>query len=160
MGMKQPVFGAAACWATTCCASPARTPRAWKSFTRTIRTATTRPGWTSRSASRAAYHAKVGHVLFAGLRHHEHPARSPSATAGLNRGKIRDALYSVESYKGVTGEMVFDPNAKNIAPLYLGKVKDGKFTLPPLHHGEALRRGGRRRRGVRRPGLAGARAPN
>jgi hypothetical protein len=34
----------------------------------------------------------------------------------------------VESYKGVTGEMVFDPNAKNIAPLYLGKVKDGKFT--------------------------------
>ena len=34
----------------------------------------------------------------------------------------------MERYKGVTGEMVFDPNAKNIAPLYLGKVKDGKFT--------------------------------
>lgn len=48
--------------------------------------------------------------------------------AGLNRGLIRDALYSLERYKGVTGEMVFDPNAKNIAPLYLGKVKDGKIT--------------------------------
>lgn len=48
--------------------------------------------------------------------------------AGLNRGLIRDALYSVEHYKGVTGEMIFDPNAKNIAPLYLGKVKDGKVS--------------------------------
>ena len=47
--------------------------------------------------------------------------------AGLNRGLIRDALYGLERYKGVTGEMVFDPNAKNIAPLYLGKVKDGKI---------------------------------
>ncbi|MGB9457254.1 MAG: ABC transporter substrate-binding protein [Bryobacteraceae bacterium] len=48
--------------------------------------------------------------------------------AGLNRGRIRDALYSLERYKGVTGEMVFDPNAKNVAPLWLGKVKDGKLT--------------------------------
>ena len=47
---------------------------------------------------------------------------------GLNRGRIRDALYSVERYKGVTGEMIFDPNAKNIAPMYLGTVKNGKFT--------------------------------
>jgi ABC-type branched-subunit amino acid transport system substrate-binding protein len=48
--------------------------------------------------------------------------------AGLNRGLIRDALYSVESYKGVTGEMIFDPNAKNIAPVFLGKVKNGKVS--------------------------------
>ena len=47
---------------------------------------------------------------------------------GLNRGQIRNALYSVEHYKGVTGEMIFDPNAKNIAPMYLGKLKDGQFT--------------------------------
>ncbi len=46
--------------------------------------------------------------------------------AGLNRGLIRDALYSLEHYKGVTGEMIFDPNAKNIAPVFLGTVKDGK----------------------------------
>ena len=46
--------------------------------------------------------------------------------AGLNRGRIRDALYGLERYRGVTGEMVFDPNAKNIAPLYLGKIHNGK----------------------------------
>jgi branched-chain amino acid transport system substrate-binding protein len=48
--------------------------------------------------------------------------------AGLNRGRIRDALYSLESYRGVTGEMLFDPNAKNIAPLFLGKIKNGAIT--------------------------------
>ena len=49
--------------------------------------------------------------------------------AGLNRGGIRNALYDLESYKGVTGELVFDPNAKNIAPMYLGKVHDGRWTF-------------------------------
>ncbi len=48
---------------------------------------------------------------------------------GLNRGHIRDALYSLERYRGVTGEMTFDPNAKNIAPMFLGTVKDGKLTF-------------------------------
>jgi hypothetical protein len=46
--------------------------------------------------------------------------------AGLNRGRIRDALTGVERYKGVTGEMVFDPNAKNVAPMYLGTIEGGK----------------------------------
>jgi len=49
--------------------------------------------------------------------------------AGLNRGAIRDALYGLERYKGVTGEMVFDPNAKNIAPLFIGTVKNQKMTF-------------------------------
>jgi ABC-type branched-subunit amino acid transport system substrate-binding protein len=47
--------------------------------------------------------------------------------AGLNRGRIRDALAGVEQYQGVTGEMKFDPNSKNIVPLYLVKVHDGKY---------------------------------
>lgn len=47
--------------------------------------------------------------------------------AGLNRGRIRDALTSTESYKGVTGDMVFDPNSKNIAPLFLARVHEGKI---------------------------------
>ncbi len=47
--------------------------------------------------------------------------------AGLNRGRIRDALTGLEHYKGVTGEMVFDPNCKNIAPLYLATAKQGKL---------------------------------
>jgi ABC-type branched-subunit amino acid transport system substrate-binding protein len=51
--------------------------------------------------------------------------------AGLNRGRIRDELYGLERYRGVTGEMIFDPNAKNIASMYLGKVKDGKLTYRP-----------------------------
>jgi branched-chain amino acid transport system substrate-binding protein len=47
--------------------------------------------------------------------------------AGLNRGLIRDALAGVESFKGVTGEMAFDPNSKNIVPLYLATVRGGKY---------------------------------
>jgi len=47
--------------------------------------------------------------------------------AGLNRGRIRDALTGVERYKGVTGEMVFDPNCKNIVPMYLATVRRGKY---------------------------------
>jgi hypothetical protein len=45
----------------------------------------------------------------------------------LNRGRIRDALTGLERYKGVTGEMVFDPNCKNIVPMYLATVKSGRY---------------------------------
>lgn len=47
--------------------------------------------------------------------------------AGLNRGRIRDALTATEKYKGVTGDMVFDPNCKNIAPMYLATVRKGRL---------------------------------
>jgi branched-chain amino acid transport system substrate-binding protein len=52
--------------------------------------------------------------------------------AGLNRGRIRDALTGLESYKGVTGDMVFDPNCKNIAPLFLGHVHNGTIEYRPI----------------------------
>jgi branched-chain amino acid transport system substrate-binding protein len=54
--------------------------------------------------------------------------------AGLNRGRIRDALTGVERYRGVTGQMVFDPNAKNVAPMYLGTIEGGKaqFRVYPM----------------------------
>ncbi len=48
--------------------------------------------------------------------------------AGLNRGRIRDALTGIENYKGVTGEMMFDPNCKNISPLFLASVHNGAIT--------------------------------
>jgi len=48
--------------------------------------------------------------------------------AGLNRARIHDALANVEEYDGVTGHMVFDPNLKNTAPLYLGTVHNGAIT--------------------------------
>ncbi|MBZ5681910.1 MAG: ABC transporter substrate-binding protein [Acidobacteriia bacterium] len=47
--------------------------------------------------------------------------------AGLNKGRIRDALTGVTSHKGVTGDMVFDPNCKNIAPLFLARVHNGSI---------------------------------
>ena len=45
--------------------------------------------------------------------------------AGLNRARIHDALANIDEYDGVTGKMVFDPNLKNVAPLYLGTVHSG-----------------------------------
>jgi len=48
--------------------------------------------------------------------------------AGLNRARIHDALADIDQYDGVTGHMVFDPNLKNVAPLYLGTVHDGAVT--------------------------------
>lgn len=46
--------------------------------------------------------------------------------AGLNRGRIRDALTATENYKGVTNDMVFDPNCKNVVPMYLATIRNGK----------------------------------
>jgi branched-chain amino acid transport system substrate-binding protein len=48
--------------------------------------------------------------------------------AGLNRARIHDALANLEQYDGVTGHMVFDPNQKNVAPMYLGTVHNGAIT--------------------------------
>lgn len=45
--------------------------------------------------------------------------------AGLNRARIHDALADIDEYDGVTGRMVFDPNQKNVASMYLGRVHDG-----------------------------------
>jgi ABC-type branched-subunit amino acid transport system substrate-binding protein len=48
--------------------------------------------------------------------------------AGLNRARIHDALASIDQFDGVTGHMVFDPNQKNVAPMYLGTVHEGTIT--------------------------------
>ena len=48
--------------------------------------------------------------------------------AGLNRARIHDALAGIEQYDGVTGHMIFDPNQKNVAPMYLGTVHNGTIT--------------------------------
>jgi hypothetical protein len=62
--------------------------------------------------------------------------------AGLNKGRIRDALTGIENYKGVTGDMVFDPNCKNIAPLFLARVHDGAITYRRITMGKAYARVG------------------
>ena len=51
--------------------------------------------------------------------------------AGLNRARIHDALADLEQYDGVTGHMIFDPNQKNVAPMFLGTVHDGTITYRP-----------------------------
>ena len=48
--------------------------------------------------------------------------------AGLNRARIHDALANIVDYEGVTGHMIFDPNQKNVEPMYLGTVHNGAIT--------------------------------
>ncbi len=52
--------------------------------------------------------------------------------AGLNKGRIRDTLTGVTTYEGVTGDMIFDPNCKNIAPLFLARVHAGRIEYRPI----------------------------
>jgi ABC-type branched-subunit amino acid transport system substrate-binding protein len=51
--------------------------------------------------------------------------------AGLNRARIHDALANIETWDGVTGHMVFDPNQKNVAPMFLGTVHNGTIAYSP-----------------------------
>src|SRR5579859_1804249 len=74
----------------------------------------------------ARYHEKPDH--FAALAYDQMRILLDAiCRAGLNKGRIRDALTALTSYKGVTGDMIFDPNCKNIAPLYLAHVHDGQI---------------------------------
>jgi branched-chain amino acid transport system substrate-binding protein len=73
--------------------------------------------------------------------------------AGLNRARIQDALDQVYQYDGVTGPMLFDPNNKNVSPMYLATVHNGTITYklatmnspgaPPLPRTELAREGER-----------------
>jgi ABC-type branched-subunit amino acid transport system substrate-binding protein len=128
MGMKQPVFGSARVLGEGLLANagaaaeglevvypfdPNRDDAAWQAFQKRFE---------------AAYHAKTD--AFSALAFDTvNILLEAICRAGLNRGAIRNALYAVESYKGVTGEITFDPNAKNVAPLYLGKMHDGQWTF-------------------------------
>ena len=79
----------------------------------------------------AKYHEKPDH--FAALAYDAMEVLLQAiCSAGLNRGRIRDALTGVESYDGVTGHMTFDPNCKNLSPMYLGTVRDGKIEYRPI----------------------------
>jgi branched-chain amino acid transport system substrate-binding protein len=74
----------------------------------------------------ARYHEKPDH--FAALAYDQMRILLDAiCRAGLNKGRIRDALTGLTSYKGVTGEMIFDPNCKNIAPLFLGHIHNGQI---------------------------------
>lgn len=72
----------------------------------------------------AKYHEKVDHFSALSYDVMQITLRA-ICQAGLNRGRIRDALTGVASYNGVTGDTIFDPNCKNVSPMYLATVKDG-----------------------------------
>ena len=75
----------------------------------------------------ARYHEKPDH--FAALAYDAMQVLLQSiCRAGLNRGRIRDALTGIEQYDGVTGHMVFDPNCKNISPMFLATVHNGTIS--------------------------------
>ena len=63
-------------------------------------------------------------------------------SAGLNKGRIRDALTGLQTYRGVTGEMTFDPNCKNIHPMYLATVRNGAIEYRPISMERAYARVG------------------
>ncbi len=75
----------------------------------------------------AAYHEKPEH--FSALAYDAMQVLLQSiCRAGLNRGRIRDVLTGIETYDGATGHMVFDPNCKNVSPMFLASVHDGVIT--------------------------------
>jgi len=74
-------------------------------------------------------------------------------SAGLNKGRIRDALTSLQNYRGVTGEMRFDPNCKNIHPMYLAAVHNGAIDYRSISMERAYARVGED--GVQYAGPAG-----
>jgi hypothetical protein len=79
----------------------------------------------------ARYHEKPDH--FAALAYDQMQILLDAiCRAGLNKGRIRDALTGLTSFKGVTGDMIFDPNCKNIAPLFLARVHDGQISYRPI----------------------------
>jgi len=124
LGMKQRVFGshrtigdelvqlagpAAEGFEAVFPYDPTRTDPAWQDFT---------------ARYQARFHEKPDH--FAALAYDQMKILLGAiCRAGLNKGRIRDALTATEAYKGVTGDMIFDPNCKNIAPLYLAHVHNG-----------------------------------
>jgi len=64
-----------------------------------------------------------------------HPAPEKAMSDGnqsLDFSEFRRMMTDLQPYKGVTGDMVFDPNCKNIAPLYLARVHDGQITYRRL----------------------------
>ncbi len=83
------------------------------------------------SRYQARYHEKPDH--FAALAYDQMQILLDAiCRAGLNKGRIRDALTGLTSYRGVTGNMVFDPNCKNIAPMFLARVHDGRIDYRPI----------------------------
>ena len=51
--------------------------------------------------------------------------------AGLNRVRIRDELTGLRTYRGVTGEIIFDERWDDVGPIWMAEVRDGRFHFFP-----------------------------
>jgi branched-chain amino acid transport system substrate-binding protein len=128
LGMKQPAFGAsrlndavllekagaaAEGLTTTCAVDPTREDAKWRQFA-----AKYRESYNMQPDGYAAYAYDGMNMLVAAIE-----------SAGLNRGKIMDALrdHQQKSYEGVAGPAKFDYTLNNIAPVSLARVENGKF---------------------------------
>lgn len=133
LGMKQRVFGA---YRTLGPRLLAEAGPAAEGFEAVFPYDPTRndPKWTAfNQRFEARYHEQP--EQFASLAYDAMNALLDSiCKAGLNRARIHDALANIETYNGVTGPMVFDPNQKNVAPMYLGTVHNGtiSYRLIPM----------------------------
>lgn len=132
MGMKQPVFGpsrlcypqiieaagpAAEGLVTTAAIDPTRSDARWLQFEKGYRAK-----YNEDADAYAAYAFDAINLLIGAVE-----------KAGLNRGKVMDALrdYQGHNYDGVAGRFEFDHTLNNIAPLAMARVEGGKFIYSP-----------------------------
>ena len=128
MGMKQPVFSssrtayaklleiagpAAEGLVTACALDPTRDDAKWTSFRERYRQKN------GEDPDAYAAFAYDGMNMLVGA----------IEKAGLNRGRIMQALrdYQMKEYDGVAGRVPFDYTLKNVAPVTLSRVENGKF---------------------------------
>jgi ABC-type branched-subunit amino acid transport system substrate-binding protein len=128
MGMKQPVFsssrtaypqlleiaGSAAEGLVTACAmDPSRTDPKWISFRDRYR-----QKYGEDPDAYAAYAYDGMNMLIDAIE-----------KAGLNRGRIMQVLrdYQMKAYDGAAGRVEFDYTLKNVSPVTLSRVENGKF---------------------------------
>lgn len=128
MGMKQPVFSssrtaypkllevagpAAEGLVTACALDPTRPEAKWTAFGERYR-----QKYGEDPDAYAAYAYDGMNMLMAAIE-----------KSGLNRGRIMQALrdYQMREYDGVAGRVPFDYTLKNVAPVTLSRVENGKF---------------------------------
>jgi branched-chain amino acid transport system substrate-binding protein len=132
MGMKQPVFGpsrlcypqmieaagpAAEGLVTTAAIDPTRGEARWLQFEKDYR-----GKYRDDPDAYAAYAFDAINLLVGAVE-----------KAGVNRGKIMDALrdYQGHEYEGVAGRFAFDHTLNNIAPPAIARVEGGKYVYSP-----------------------------
>jgi ABC-type branched-subunit amino acid transport system substrate-binding protein len=128
LGMKQPVFSssrtaypqllelagpAAEGLVVSCALDPSRPDPQWLAFRERFR-----QHFGEEPDAYASYAYDGMNMLIAAIE-----------KTGLNRGRIMQVLrdYAQKSYDGVAGRALFDFTLKNVSPVTLARVEDGKF---------------------------------